>query len=173
VRATAPVNGLPEQMQRALASADPGLPFSGFYSMMELQARTLSTERIEVALASAMGALALVLSTVGIFALVASTVAQRTREIGIRIALGSSMAQAMVHVAGSGIGASIAGLAAGLVLSVASLGGMRSVLYGVGVYDGPTMGMVVFSLLGVTLLAALLPVLRIARINPATTLRDQ
>ena len=173
VRSAAPVNGLPRQMQRALASADPGLPFSGFYSMMELEAQTLSTQRIEVALVSAMGALALLLSTVGIFALVASTVAQRTREIGIRIALGSSIAQAMVQVAGSGVRASVAGLVVGLVLCVAALGGMRSVLYGVGVYDGPTMGMVVFSLLAVTLLAASLPVLRIARIDPATTLRDQ
>jgi predicted permease len=173
VRAASPVNGLPEQMQRALASADPGLPFSGFYSMMELEAQTLSTQRIEVALVSAMGALALLLSTVGIFALVASTVAQRTREIGIRIALGSSIAQAMVHVAGSGVRASIAGLAVGLVLCVAALGGMQSALYGVGVYDGPTLGTVVFSLLAVTLLAASLPVLRIARINPGTTLRDQ
>jgi ABC-type lipoprotein release transport system permease subunit len=50
---------------------------------------------------------------------------------------------------------------------------MRSVLYGVGVYDWPTMGMVVLTLLAVTLLAAALPALRIARINPATTLRDQ
>ena len=173
VRAAAPVNGLPEQMQRAFSSADPRLPFSGFYSMKELEARTLSTERIEVALASAMGALALVLSTVGIFALVASTVAERTREIGIRIALGSSIARAMVHVAGAGVGASIAGLVVGLVLSVASFGLMQSVLYGVGVYDGLTMGIVVFSLLAVTVLAASLPVLRIARINPATTLRDQ
>jgi ABC-type antimicrobial peptide transport system permease subunit len=79
----------------------------------------------------------------------------------------------MVQVAGSGVRASIAGLVAGLVLCVVALGGMRSVLYGVGVYDGPTMGMVVFSLLAVTLVAASLPVLRIARINPATTLRDQ
>jgi ABC-type antimicrobial peptide transport system permease subunit len=79
----------------------------------------------------------------------------------------------MVHVAGAGVGASIAGLVVGLVLSVASLGLMQSVLYGIGVYDGLTMGIVVFSLLAVTLLAASLPVLRIVRINPATTLRDQ
>jgi ABC-type antimicrobial peptide transport system permease subunit len=173
VRAAAPVNGLPEQLQRGLSSADPGLPFSGFYSVMELEARTLSTRRVEVALASAMGALALVLSTLGIFALVASTVAQRTREIGIRNALGSSMAQAMVHVDGPGVRASIAGLVVGLVLSVASLGLMQSVHYGVADYDGLTMGMLVFSLLAVTLLAATLPVSRIARIDPAIALRDQ
>jgi hypothetical protein len=173
VRTAAPVSGLPEQMQRAVASADPGLPFSGFYSMSALQAETLSTQRIEVALFSAMAALALLLSTVGIFALVASTVAQRTREIGIRIALGSSIRRAMAHVAGSGVRASAAGLVVGLVLCMGALRGLRSVLYGVGTYDGPTMAIVVLTLAAVTLLAASVPVLRIARINPATTLRDE
>ncbi|HEY1901095.1 MAG TPA: ABC transporter permease [Terracidiphilus sp.] len=173
VRTAAPVAGLPEQMQRAVASADPGLPFSGFYSMNDLQAETLSMQRIEVALLVAMAGLALLLSTVGIFALVANTVAQRTREIGIRIALGSSIRRAMVHVAGAGVRASLAGLGLGLLLCMGALRAMRSVLYGIGVYDAPTIATVVLTLAVVTLLAASIPVLRIARINPATTLRDE
>jgi ABC-type antimicrobial peptide transport system permease subunit len=173
VRTAGPVEGLTEQMQKALGSADPGLPFSGFYRMSDLQATTLSTQRIEVALLSAMAALALLLSTVGIFALVASTVAQRTREIGIRIALGSSIRQAMVRVAGAGVRASGAGLVVGLVLCFGALRAMRSVLYGVGVYDVPTIAAVVVTLAFVTVLAAFIPVLRIARIDPATTLRDE
>ena len=62
-----PVQGLTAQMQRAMASADPNLPFSGFYSMRDLLANTLATQRVEVALLSAMAALALLLSAVGIF----------------------------------------------------------------------------------------------------------
>ncbi len=116
VRTAAPVDGLTQQMQRALASADAGLPFSGFHNMSELQADTLSTQRIEVALLSTMAGLALLLSIVGIFALVASMVAQRTREIGIRIALGSTIRQAMAQVAGTGVRASLAGLVLGLIL---------------------------------------------------------
>jgi predicted permease len=173
VRTAGPVEGLTAEMQRALASADPGLPLSGFYSMNELQAETLSTQRIEVALLSAMAGLALLLSTVGIFALVANMVAQRTREIGIRIALGSTIRQAMVHVAGTGVRASAVGLVLGLVLCMGALRAMRSVLYGVGVYDATTIVSVVLTLAAVTLLAASIPVLRIARINPATTLRDE
>ena len=114
VRTSGPVNGLTEQMQRALSSAAPGLPFSGFYRMSDLQSKALAMQRIEVALLSTMAGLALLLSAVGIFALVASLVTQRTREIGIRIALGSTIRQAMTHISSSGIRASGAGLALGL-----------------------------------------------------------
>jgi predicted permease len=172
VRTAKPVEGLTAQMQRALATADPALPFSGFYSMSDLMAKTLATQRIEVALLSAMAALALLLSAVGIFALVANMVAQRTREIGIRIALGSTVRRAMVQVGGPGMRASAIGLAAGLLLCAATLRAMRSVLYGVGVYDAPTIAAVVLTLLAVTLLATTAPTLRIARIDPAKTLRE-
>jgi predicted permease len=173
VRTAGPVEGLTAQMQRALTSADPGLPFSGFYSMSDLLATTLATQRVEVALLGAMAALALLLSAVGIFALVSNMVVQRTREIGIRIALGSTIRQAMVHVGGPGVRASAIGLVVGLMLCVGALRAMRSVLYGVGVYDAPTVAAVVLTLVAVTLLAATVPTLRIARIEPATTLRDE
>ena len=173
VRTAGPVEGLTAQMQRALASVDPGLPFSGFYGMNDLLAKALSTERVEVALLSTMAGLALLLSAVGIFALVASLVAQRTREIGIRIALGSTIRQAMIHVSGSGVRASAVGLVLGLVLCAIALRAMRSVLYGVGVYDAPSILAVVGTLALVTLLAATVPTLRIAKIDPATTLREE
>jgi ABC-type antimicrobial peptide transport system permease subunit len=167
------VEGLTAEMQRALASVDPNLPISGFYSMNDLLARTLATQRIEVALLGAMAGLALLLSAVGIFALVANMVAQRTREIGIRMALGSTVGRTMVEVGRAGAGASCAGLFVGLVLCAGALRVMRSVLYGVGVYDAPTLSTVVLTLLLVTLLATTLPALRIAKIDPANTLREE
>jgi predicted permease len=173
VRTAAPVDGLTGQMQRALSSADPGLPFSGFYSMSDLLAKTLATQRIEVALLSAMAGLALLLSAVGIFALVSNMVVEKTREIGIRIALGSSIRQAMVHVGSPGVRAAVIGLIAGLILCMGALRTMRSVLYGVGVYDATTIVGVVLTLVAVTLLATTVPTLRIARIEPAKTLRDE
>ena len=160
-------------MQRALASADPNLPFSGFYSMRDLLAKTLATQRVEVALLSAMAALALLLSAIGIFALVANIVAQKTREIGIRIALGSTIRQAMVDIGAPGVRASALGLILGLVLCAGALRAMRSVLYGIGVYDVPTILTVVLILAAVTLIATAVPTLRIAGIDPATTLRDE
>jgi ABC-type lipoprotein release transport system permease subunit len=173
VRTAGPVEGLTEQMQRALSSAAPGLPFSGFYRMNDLQAQALATQRIEVALLSTMAGLALLLSGVGIFALVASLVTQRTRDIGIRIALGSSVRQAMASISASGLGASAAGLGLGLVLCFIALPVMRSVLYGVGVYDVTSLLAVVATLAAVSLLAAIVPALRIAKIDPATTLREE
>lgn len=173
VRTAGPVEGLTAQMQRALASVDPNLPFSGFYRMRDLLAKTLATQRVEVALLSAMAALALLLSAVGIFALVANIVAQKTREIGIRMALGSTIRQAMVNIGGPGVRASALGLILGLVLCAGALRAMRSVLYGVGVYDAPTILTVVLILASVTLIAGTVPTLRIARIDPAQTLREE
>jgi macrolide transport system ATP-binding/permease protein len=173
VRTAGPVAGLTAEMQRALSSADPNLPASGFYRMGDLLARALATQRIEVALLGTMAALALLLSTLGIFALVANMVAQRTREIGIRMALGSTLGQAMLHIGRSGLAASVVGLFAGLLLCAGALPVIRSWLYGVGVYDTPTLAAVVFTVVLATLLATTLPTLRIAQIDPASTLREE
>jgi macrolide transport system ATP-binding/permease protein len=173
VRTAGPVDGLTAQMQRALASVDSNLPFSGFYSMRDLLAKTLATQRVEVALLGVMAGLALLLSAVGIFSLVANIVAQKTREIGIRIALGSTIRQAMVHIGAPGVRASALGLGLGLALCAGALRTMHSVLYGVGVYDQTTIVAVVVTLATITLLATTLPTLRIARIDPVKTLREE
>jgi macrolide transport system ATP-binding/permease protein len=173
VRTAGPIQGLTAEMQGALNSADPDLPASGFYSMGDLLAQTLAMQRIEVALLGVMAGLALLLSAVGIFALVANMVTQRAREIGIRMALGSTVAQAMVHVGRSGFLAAAAGLAIGLAASAGVLQLMRSLLYGVGVYDAPTLIGTVVVLIAVALAATALPTLRITSIDPATTLREE
>lgn len=173
VRTSRPVQGLTSQMQRALATADPDLPFSGFYRMNDLLAKTLATQRIEVALLATMAGLALLLSAIGIFGLVTNIVTQKTKEVGIRIALGSTIRDAMVHIGIPGARAAGVGLVVGFGLCVGVLRVMRSVLYGVAVYDVPTMISVVAVLASVTLIASSLPTLRIARIDPAKTLREE
>ena len=173
VRITRPVEGLTGEMQRALAKAAPNLPFSGFYSMNDLMAATLAIQRIEVALLAAMAGLALVLSAVGIFALVANLVVQKRREIGIRIALGSTIQRAMVSIGAPGLRATALGLFLGLAMAAATLRAMRSVLFGVDVYDAPTIVLAVVTLSVVTILAVTLPALRVATIDPAKTLREE
>lgn len=141
--------------------------------MNDLMAATLATQRIEVALLAAMAGLALVLSAVGIFALVANLVAQKRREIGIRIALGSTIQRAMVHIGMPGLRATAGGLFLGLAIAAATLRTMRSLLFGLDVYDASTIVLVVVTLSVVTILAITLPALRVATIDPAKALREE
>jgi predicted permease len=173
VRTGSSVTGLAQQMQRALADADPGLPFSGFYSMQDLLNRQLQMERIESLLLGTLAVLALLLSAVGIYALVSNLVVQRTREIGIRIALGSTLGGAMRTIAQSGLLAAAGGVAAGLAASFVVLRVMKSEIYGVSTYDPVTLATVPALLLAIAAAASLLPALRIARIDPAETLRSE
>lgn len=173
VRTSGPVAGLTAQMEQALATVDPSIPFSGFYSMSDLQAKILSTQRIEPALLTAMAILALLLSAIGVFAMVANMVTQRTREIGIRIALGSTIPRLIVHVGRSGVAAAAAGLLVGLALCATTLPVMRHVLFGVNVYDAPTLLLMLATLSFVALAASTIPALRIATIDPAATLREE
>jgi predicted permease len=165
------VSGLEEQMQRSLAGVDPGLPFSGFYSMEDVLHLQLQMQRIEVLLLGTLAGLALLLSAVGIYALVSNLVVQRTREIGIRIALGSTLGQAMRTIARSGVLAAVGGVVAGLVGAAFALHVMKSALYGVSTYDPVTLATVPVVLLMIAAAASVLPALRIARIDPAETLR--
>ena len=88
-------------------------------------------------------------------------------------ALGSTIGQAMRQVAQSGVIASAVGIVCGLILAAGALRAIRSALFGVDVYDAATLTAIVGTLLCVTLLAATLPTLKIATIDPATTLREE
>ncbi len=171
VRTSGPISGLTASMQRALASVDPNLPFSGFYSMEALQAEALTMQRVQVSLLSALAILALLLSGVGIYGLVSHAVVERRREMGIRLALGSTRQQAISTIGRSGLLAAIAGLAAGLLLSIPALRVLRTALYGVGVYDPVALAATCGILLAVALVATAIPAFRIAKVNPAETLR--
>jgi predicted permease len=173
VRTKGNLGGLTQQMQQALASVDPDLPVSGFYGMSQVLSETLLLQHMEVGLLATLAGLALLLSSVGIYGLVSNLVNQRTRELGIRMALGCTLRGAMFETSRAGIAATGAGLAAGLLLSSAAAKVLRSQLFGVALYDPLTL-CAVSALLGlVALVAAFLPTLRIARIDPAETLRAQ
>ncbi|HYK36727.1 ABC transporter permease [Alloacidobacterium sp.] len=173
VRTGGPIAGLTESMQHALADADPGLPFSGFYAMQQILDQELQMQRIQVLLLTVLGVLALVLSAIGIYSLVSNLVVQRTREIGIRIALGSTIQEAMVHVGSSGLISAGIGLAAGVGFSFVAMRALASEIYGVKTYDPITFGAVVLVLALIAIVASFLPTLRISRIQPADTLRAE
>jgi predicted permease len=173
VRTRGPITGLTEAMQKALSEVDPGLPFAGFHPMTEMEALALQRQRIEVWLLGILASLALTLSLVGLYGLVSSLVVQRTREIGIRMALGSTVIEAISQVGRSGMAAVILGLGAGLILAAFTLRLVRSQLYGVGPYDRTTLVAASALLILAALVASFLPALRIARIDPAATLRAE
>jgi ABC-type lipoprotein release transport system permease subunit len=94
-------------------------------------------------------------------------------EIAARLLKMGFESQAMVHIGAPGLRASALGIILGLILCAGGLRAMRSVLYGVGVYDVPTILTVVLTLASVTLIATIVPTGRIAGIDPAKTLRDE
>jgi predicted permease len=165
--------GITQQMQQALASVDPDLPVSGFYGMNDVLAGALLLQHVEVGLLAVLAGLALLLSSVGIYGLVSNLVNQRTRELGIRMALGCTVRGAMFEVSRTGIAATGAGLAVGLLMSFAAVKALRSQLFGVATFDPLTLCAVCALLALVALVAAILPTFRIASIDPAETLRAQ
>jgi predicted permease len=173
VRTNGKFLGVTQQMQQALARVDPNLPISGFYAMSDVLSDALLLQHLEAGLLTALAALALMLSSVGIYGLVSNLVTQRRRELGIRMALGCTVQRAMLQVAGAGITATAAGLAGGLLLSSAAVKVLRSQLSGVALYDPLTLCIISALLILVALSAALLPTIRIASIDPAETLRAQ
>jgi predicted permease len=171
VRTSKPLAGIAGAMQKALTSVDPSLPFSGFYSMSDLLEENLTLQRVQVLLLGVLAGLALLLSAVGIYGLVSNLVVQRTREIGIRIALGAEVRQVMAEVGRSGVIASVIGLIAGLSIAFFAVRVLQGNLYGVESNDPLTMMSVSFGLLLIALVASFLPTVRISRIEPAETLR--
>jgi ABC-type antimicrobial peptide transport system permease subunit len=115
----------------------------------------------------------LLLSLVGIYGLVSNMVVQRTREIGIRMALGSTVGQAMAEIGTSGISAVGVGIAGGLAMAALSLRLIKSQLFGVSPYDPLTLAAVLGILIVAAAAAAFLPTRRIANIDPALTLRAE
>jgi ABC-type antimicrobial peptide transport system permease subunit len=171
VRTAGPVQGLTAAMQRALTQVDATLPFSGFHSMDDLLARNLAYQRVEMVLLAVLAGLALLLSAIGVYGLVSNLIVQRTREIGIRMALGSTIRQAMVDVGSAGVVAAGFGLLAGLALSFLALRVLRSELFGVRDYDPLTLTIVPLVIAVIAVAASFLPTLRVTRIDPAVTLR--
>jgi macrolide transport system ATP-binding/permease protein len=173
VRTRVKFSGITQQIQQALASVDPDLPIAGFYGMNDVLAQALLLQQVEVDLLGVLAGLALLLSSVGIYGLVSNLVNQRRRELGIRMALGCTVQGAMFEVSRSGLAATGAGLAVGVIVSFAAVKVLRSQLFGIALYDPLTLCSVCALLALVALLAAVLPTFRIASIDPAETLRAQ
>jgi predicted lysophospholipase L1 biosynthesis ABC-type transport system permease subunit len=172
VRASGPPSAIAEALRQSVASVDAQLPFAEFRSMEEVRSAAFSLPRLEAVLLAALGGLALLLAAVGIYGLISHLVMERTREFGIRLALGLSTGQAIATAARPGVLLTVLGIAIGAALSWGASGFMRAVIFGIRPDDWLSFAAAAGTLLVVAALASLLPSLRIARVNPASTLRQ-
>jgi ABC-type antimicrobial peptide transport system permease subunit len=147
------------------------LPFSSFKSMDEVRAESVAFQRVTATLLSTLAGLALLLAGLGIYGLIANTVVERTRELGIRMAVGATMLQAMKAVVLPGMALAGVGLFAGCIASLGTTRYLRSLLWGVRPTDALTLAVVCGLLMTVAILASVVPGLRVAKIDPAISLR--
>jgi predicted permease len=160
-------------IQQTLASLDPLLPVAPLQPISRTQSDALRFERFLMSLLTAMAALALTLASVGLYGLISNSVQERTRELGIRMALGASLRGTVWSVLRPVAWLVAIGLAAGGVLSLFTAKVLKSLLWGVKSSDPWTFAAVGLALLGVAALASLVPTLRIVRLDPAQTLRHE
>jgi putative ABC transport system permease protein len=160
-------------VQRALAEIDPELQAFDVFSMSERIEKSLNPRRAPMLLSTAFGALALLLASIGLYGVLAYQVTQRTREIGIRLALGSDASGILRLVLSEGVLLLALGLAGGAAGAIALRGVIASQLYGVGALD-PTVMLAAVAVLAVVSLAACLgPARRAARVSPLVALSQQ
>jgi len=173
VRSSLPTNVLASRLQEVLQPIEPNLPTSGLRTLQTLVDRAASPRRFTVLLLGGFAGFALILASLGIYAVISYSVSQRKNEIGIRMALGASPATVRQLILGetmrlAGIGAAIGFVGALLATRLAA-----SLLYGVTATDPLTFGAMIAVLAGVAALAGYLPALRAARIEPVTLLRSE
>jgi predicted permease len=167
------VPNLEQKMRKAILTIDPRLPFSAFHTVNEMRSQALAEQRYQAVLFSTFAGLALLLCALGVYGLIAQSVAQRTREFGIRMALGASTRNIIRTAILPGIELAVAGIACGILLSLFSTRLLKSLIWGVTTTDATTFVTVSMLLVAVALLGSLIPALRLLKLDPAKTLRDE
>ena len=173
VRARGNTGALAGLIQQAIASVDPGLPVAHFVTIEGLQLQATGPQRYRAVLSSLLAGLALLLAAIGLYGSISYSVAQSTREIGIRLALGASTRGAILNVMTPGIALAASGVAIGLVLSFIAARFLQHLLFGVQPLDAATFILAALLLLSVAAVSTLLPALRLVHLDPAQSLRDE
>jgi predicted permease len=173
VKASGPVEDIGTGIRSAIAAVDPLLPISKLESMTDVQSTSLAQQRFMTTLMLGLGTIALLLAALGIHGLISSSVTERTRELGIRLALGASGVQVMRNVVVPGIALTMVGVAIGVAASLAVGRLMQAFIWGVAPTDPLTFGAVVAVLLCVAVISSLVPALRVLTLDPALTLRAE
>ncbi|MEO8624813.1 MAG: FtsX-like permease family protein, partial [bacterium] len=173
VRTTGEPIAIVPQLRKAIASVEPDLPMTEVKPLGELIGSSWARHRFDAWLFGAFSALAIVLASAGIYAVVAYSVSTRTREIGIRMALGARRSEIVQLVLREGMALPLFGLCVGVLLALASTRILRASLYDVTPTDPVVFGGSVALLVTVSVLACLLPARRATRVDPNEALRSE
>jgi putative ABC transport system permease protein len=163
-------------LRRAVLEVDPDLPVGGYravIAMRTLLADTLARRRLALSLLGAFGVGALLLAAVGLYGAIAYSVTQRTRELGIRLALGATRGSVLRLVLGSGLRLALAGAGVGLVAAVAAARAIRAMLFQTAPTDPASYLAGAALLLVVAGVASYGPARRAVRLEPTVAMRDE
>ena len=172
VRAANPSAELTRAVTDAIRAVDPRQPISSFRTMEEVKGAQFQTERFQMLLLGLFAAIGLMLAAAGIYGLISYSVVQRTREFGIRIALGASAGQLVRSIVLQGALLALAGIAGGAAAAVIAARALQNALSGFGPIHPATFVIVGGLLMLVALAASLIPALRAVRLNPVAALRS-
>jgi predicted permease len=164
---------LVEPARTLLATLDPDLPMFRVRTMDQFAANAVAQPRLYLTLIGIFAAAAMLLAAIGIYGVLAHGVTQRTREIGIRLALGANRREVVGLVVGQAAALASGGLALGLLLAFGASRLMRGLLFGVEPNDVATYAGVAGALFAIALLASYLPARRASRVDPVTALRSE
>jgi predicted permease len=173
VRAATPPDDAMRMIRREVASLDPNLPVSDLMTMDKVVESNLFTERLVAILAGGFAALATLLAATGLYGVLAYGVAQRTRELGLRLALGATAAGLRTMVMRQVAKIALIGMPIGLVLGAAAGQAAKSLLFGLSGYDPYVLGGAVAVLVAVVLAAGYLPARRASTVAPMDALRQE
>ncbi len=173
VRSTLPLPVLAQRVEAALHPLIPDLPRGNMKPLATLVDHAVSPRRFVVLLLSGFAAFALVLASLGIYGVISYSVARRTQEIGIRMALGARAGRVQGQIVGQTVVLAATGLAIGTLVSIGMARSFSSMLFGVTATDPLAFCVAAGAMLGVAVLAGYLPALRVSRIDPMIALRTE
>jgi putative ABC transport system permease protein len=171
IRAAGEPGVLVAAVREAVRSVDSNLPLTGIKTQAEQADQSLRMERLFARLLSFFGSLALLLAAIGLYGVMAYSVAQRTREIGIRVALGAQAGNVLRLVIGQGMVLALIGVVVGIGGAIGLTRLMKTLLYGVGATDPLTFTVIALVLTLVALLACYIPARRATKVDPMVALR--
>jgi len=172
IRSDLSSSGLMAAVRQAVASIDPGVPIYDAYPYDQMIAKQFVTRRLSTLLVALFSGATLFLSAVGLYGILSYFVGQKSREIGIRMALGAQARNILKLVAAEGLWPLAAGLTIGMLVGLFLARFIEALLYGVSAYDPIAIGLTVLVLGVASLFACLLPAMKAIRVNPTKVLSE-